>query len=202
MQVDDAVVHRATVTAAKRGTSVSGLVTGQFERLTDPTNAAKMPDDAPNERSPDRTPRPDGGTVTTFTAGDRPLDGGGLKPVSHECPDPAGNQGERSRLRSSCSSGRPSRSLPRPAYSFDAMVSSSDANWSVTPPTWYWTAPRTDPSVRKAALGSGVRASEAHAWEVVQDVDGWRQRAARREIRSRALPILGFALVPTVRRPS
>ena len=35
VQLDDAVIHRAKVTASKRGTTVSGLVTEQLERLTD-----------------------------------------------------------------------------------------------------------------------------------------------------------------------
>ena len=35
VQLDDDVIHRAKVTAAKRGTSVSGLVAQQLERLAD-----------------------------------------------------------------------------------------------------------------------------------------------------------------------
>ena len=35
VQLDDNVIHRAKVTAAKRGTSVSGLVTQELERLAD-----------------------------------------------------------------------------------------------------------------------------------------------------------------------
>ncbi len=35
IQLDDAVIHRAKVTAAKRGTSVSGLVAQELERLAD-----------------------------------------------------------------------------------------------------------------------------------------------------------------------
>jgi Family of unknown function (DUF6364) len=35
VQLDDDVIHRAKVTAAKRGTSVSGLVAQQLERLVD-----------------------------------------------------------------------------------------------------------------------------------------------------------------------
>ena len=35
VQLDDAVIHRAKVTAAKRGTSVSGLVTQELERLAE-----------------------------------------------------------------------------------------------------------------------------------------------------------------------
>jgi hypothetical protein len=35
VQLDDDVIHRAKVAAAKRGTSVSGLVTLQLERLAD-----------------------------------------------------------------------------------------------------------------------------------------------------------------------
>jgi Family of unknown function (DUF6364) len=35
VQLDDDVIHRAKVAAAKRGTSVSGLVTQQLERLAD-----------------------------------------------------------------------------------------------------------------------------------------------------------------------
>jgi hypothetical protein len=35
VQLDDTVIRRAGVTAAKRGTSVSGLVTQQLERLAD-----------------------------------------------------------------------------------------------------------------------------------------------------------------------
>ena len=137
VQLDDAVIRRAKVTAAKREPPSAGSSPNSSSGSPTPTNATKMPNDAPNERSAGPHPAPpDRGTATTFTAGDR-LDGDGLKPVSHECPiDPANSQGERSRLRSSCSSGRPSRSLSRPAYSFDAMMSSSDANSSVSPPTW------------------------------------------------------------------
>ena len=35
VQLDDEVIHRAKVTAAKRGTSVSGLVAQELERLAD-----------------------------------------------------------------------------------------------------------------------------------------------------------------------
>jgi hypothetical protein len=35
VQLDDDVIHRAKVTAAKRGTSVSGLVAQQLQRLAD-----------------------------------------------------------------------------------------------------------------------------------------------------------------------
>jgi hypothetical protein len=35
VQLDENVIRRAKVTAAKRGTSVSGLVTQQLERLAD-----------------------------------------------------------------------------------------------------------------------------------------------------------------------
>ena len=35
IQLDDDVIHRAKVAAAKRGTSVSGLVTQELERLAD-----------------------------------------------------------------------------------------------------------------------------------------------------------------------
>ena len=35
IQLDDDVIHRAKVTAAKRGTSVSGLVAQELERLAD-----------------------------------------------------------------------------------------------------------------------------------------------------------------------
>ena len=35
VQLDHDVIHRAKVTAAKRGTSVSGLVTQELERLAD-----------------------------------------------------------------------------------------------------------------------------------------------------------------------
>jgi hypothetical protein len=35
VQLDDDVIHRAKVTAAKRGTSVSGLVAQQLERLAE-----------------------------------------------------------------------------------------------------------------------------------------------------------------------
>ena len=35
VQLDDDVIHRAKVAAARRGTSVSGLVTQQLERLVD-----------------------------------------------------------------------------------------------------------------------------------------------------------------------
>jgi Family of unknown function (DUF6364) len=35
VQLDDDVIHRAKVAAARRGTSVSGLVTQQLERLAD-----------------------------------------------------------------------------------------------------------------------------------------------------------------------
>lgn len=35
VQLDDNVIHRAKVAAAKRGTSVSGLVTQELERLVD-----------------------------------------------------------------------------------------------------------------------------------------------------------------------
>jgi len=35
VQLDDDVIHRAKVAAAKRGTSVSGLVAQQLERLAD-----------------------------------------------------------------------------------------------------------------------------------------------------------------------
>lgn len=35
IQLDDDVIHRAKVAAAKRGTSVSGLVTQELERLVD-----------------------------------------------------------------------------------------------------------------------------------------------------------------------
>jgi hypothetical protein len=35
IQLDDEVIHRAKVAAARRGTSVSGLVTQQLERLAD-----------------------------------------------------------------------------------------------------------------------------------------------------------------------
>jgi hypothetical protein len=35
VQLDDEVIHRAKVAAAKRGTSVSGLVTRELERLAD-----------------------------------------------------------------------------------------------------------------------------------------------------------------------
>ncbi len=35
VQLDDDVIHRAKIVAAKRGTSVSGLVTQQLERLAE-----------------------------------------------------------------------------------------------------------------------------------------------------------------------
>jgi predicted transcriptional regulator len=35
VQLDDDIIHRAKVVAAKRGTSVSGLVTQQLEQLVD-----------------------------------------------------------------------------------------------------------------------------------------------------------------------
>ena len=35
VQLDDDVIHRAKVVAAKRGTSVSGLVTRELERLVE-----------------------------------------------------------------------------------------------------------------------------------------------------------------------
>jgi Family of unknown function (DUF6364) len=35
VQLDEDVIHRAKVAAARRGTSVSGLVTQQLERLVD-----------------------------------------------------------------------------------------------------------------------------------------------------------------------
>jgi hypothetical protein len=35
VQLDDDVIHRAKIAAAKRGTSVSGLVTQQLERLAE-----------------------------------------------------------------------------------------------------------------------------------------------------------------------
>jgi hypothetical protein len=35
VQLDDDVIHRAKVAAARRGTSVSGLVTQQLEQLAD-----------------------------------------------------------------------------------------------------------------------------------------------------------------------
>jgi hypothetical protein len=35
VQLDDDIIHRAKVAAAKRGTSVSGLVTQELERLVD-----------------------------------------------------------------------------------------------------------------------------------------------------------------------
>ena len=35
VQLDDTIIRRAKITAAKRGTSVSGLVTQQLERLAD-----------------------------------------------------------------------------------------------------------------------------------------------------------------------
>jgi len=35
IQLDDDVIHRAKVAAAKRGTSVSGLVTQELERLVE-----------------------------------------------------------------------------------------------------------------------------------------------------------------------
>lgn len=35
VQLDDDVIHRAKVAAAKRGTSVSGLVTQQLEQIAD-----------------------------------------------------------------------------------------------------------------------------------------------------------------------
>jgi Family of unknown function (DUF6364) len=35
VQLDDDVIHRAKVTAARRGTSVSGLVAQELERLAD-----------------------------------------------------------------------------------------------------------------------------------------------------------------------
>ena len=35
VQLDDDVIHRAKVTAAKRGTSVSGLVAQELQRLAD-----------------------------------------------------------------------------------------------------------------------------------------------------------------------
>jgi hypothetical protein len=43
VQLDDDVIHRAKVTAAKRGTSVSGLVAEQLERLA---NADERYEDA------------------------------------------------------------------------------------------------------------------------------------------------------------
>jgi Family of unknown function (DUF6364) len=35
IQLDDEVIHRAKIAAARRGTSVSGLVTQQLQRLAD-----------------------------------------------------------------------------------------------------------------------------------------------------------------------
>ena len=59
VQLDHDVIHRAKVTTAKRGTSVSGLVTQELERLAED---AERYDDAQRraERALGRTP-PRGG---------------------------------------------------------------------------------------------------------------------------------------------